>query len=222
MKKLMVALAALTLLLAGFLVVFLSSWTSNHPAPDSNPPEPPLTEFELTERSGKTFRSEELKGQIWVASFFFTSCGSNCRMLNMKVAELQREFGSRGVRFISISCDPQVDTPRVMAQYADMFNADANQWLFLTGDLQYSRRIGQDMLHVSVNERSHVDQLIVIDAEGESRGAFLALQADQFQLVKTLLEELLAESSPRNEPDLDDRSTSSVTQQLRPTPLSIF
>ena len=118
-------------------------------------------------------------------------------MLNMKVAELQREFGSRGVRFVSISCDPQVDTPQVMAQYADMFNADAKQWLFLTGDLQYSRRIGQDMLHVSVNERSHVDQLIVIDAEGESRGAFLALQADQFQLVKTLLEELLAEASPR-------------------------
>ncbi len=198
MKELM---AVLTLLLAGFLVVSLSSCTSNHPAPDSQPPDPPLTEFELTERSGKTFRSEELKGQIWVGSFFFTSCGSNCRLLNMKVAELQREFGSQGVRFVSISCDPIVDTPQVMAQYADMFNADANQWLFLTGNIHYAQRIGQDMLHVSVSRRSHFDQLIVMDADGKSRGAFLALQEDQFQRLKALLEELLVESQPEEEAD---------------------
>jgi cytochrome oxidase Cu insertion factor (SCO1/SenC/PrrC family) len=161
-------------------------------ASSSQTEEPPLTEFELTERSGQLFRSRDLQGQVWVGSFFFTSCGSNCRMLNMKVAQLQREFGSRGVRFVSISCDPQVDTPRVMSQYAEMFNADPHQWLFLTGDLDYAKRIGQDMLRVSVDRRSHVDQLVVIDAKGTSRGAFLALQDDQFQRLRALLEELVS------------------------------
>ena len=120
-------------------------------------------------------------------------------MLNMKVAELQRDFGSRGVRFVSISCDPDVDTPQVMARYAHMFNADANHWLFLTGDLQYTRRIGQDMFNVSVSKRAHSEQLIVIDAEGQSRGVFLAFQEDQFQRVKALLDELLKESEEEAE-----------------------
>jgi hypothetical protein len=77
-----------------------------------------------------------------------------------------------------------------------MFNADASQWLFLTGELNYARRIGQDMLHVSVNHRSHFDQLVVMDRAGASRGAFRALQEDQFQRVKRLLAELLVETSP--------------------------
>ncbi len=49
---------------------------------------PPLTEFELTERSGKPFRSTDMRGQVWVASYFFTTCPGQCKRLNANIQVL--------------------------------------------------------------------------------------------------------------------------------------
>jgi cytochrome oxidase Cu insertion factor (SCO1/SenC/PrrC family) len=167
----------------------------NHP-PQVEPPKfdgPPLTEFTLTDSGGENFGSQDLQGKVWVASFFFTQCAANCRALNMKISELQREFGDRGVEFVCISCDPQHDTPPVLAAYAEFFNAQPDQWHFLTGDMEYIQRVGHDKFDVPVGEKRHEDELLVIDRAGEYRGKFRARQPEQFERLKTLLEDLLAE-----------------------------
>ncbi len=53
---------------------------------------------------------------------------------------------------ISISCDPRNDSPEVLSRYADRFPADPNRWLFLTGDLNYIKRIGHDIFLQYVQE----------------------------------------------------------------------
>ncbi len=168
----------------------------NHP-PQVEPPKfegPPLTEFTLTDSGGEKFGTQNLENKVWVASFFFTQCAANCRALNMKISELQREFGDRGVEFVCISCDPKYDTPPVLAAYAEFFNAEPQQWHFLTGDLEYIQRVGHDKFDVAVGEKRHEDELLVIDQAGKFRGKFRARQPEQFARLKVLLEELLAES----------------------------
>lgn len=168
----------------------------NH-LPQVEPPKfegPPLTEFTLTDSGGEDFGSQNLEDKVWVASFFFTQCAANCRALNMKISELQREFGDRGVEFVCISCDPKYDTPPVLASYAEFFNAEPDQWHFLTGDMEYIQRIGHDKFDVPVGEKRHEDELLVIDQAGEFRGKFRARQPEQFARLKVLIEELLAES----------------------------
>ena len=66
---------------------------------------PPLTEFELTERSGKPFRSADMKGKVWVATYFFTTCPGSCIRLNQNIKfmhnmpELEgRDLGQHHVR----------------------------------------------------------------------------------------------------------------------------
>ena len=51
---------------------------------------PPLTEFELTERSGKPFRSADMRGHVWVATYFFTTCPGQCLRLNANIQVLQQ------------------------------------------------------------------------------------------------------------------------------------
>src|SRR4029453_4066269 len=51
-----------------------------------------LTEFTLPAQSGKKFHSTDLKGNVWVASFFFASCPGNCRAQNMEVMALQNKY----------------------------------------------------------------------------------------------------------------------------------
>ena len=99
--------------------------------------EPILTQFTLTERSGKPFGTDDLRGHVHVVSFFFASCPSTCRQQNERMQQLQFANKGKDVKFLSITCDPDRDTPTALRLYADIFNADKDQWLFLTGDLVY-------------------------------------------------------------------------------------
>lgn len=173
-------------------------------APIEEPPSgPPLTEFTLTESSGSEFQSQQLEGKVWVVSFFFTRCAANCRALNMKVSQLQREFGDRGLQLVSITCDPAHDEPAVLQQYARMYNADAEQWRFLTGEFAYIRRIGGDMFDVTIAERMHDDILYVVDQSGKLRGKYHVRQEEQFDRLRRLLDKLLSQQ-PMPEDDVPE------------------
>ena len=165
------------------------------PAEDE-PTGPPLTEFELIDSHGEEFRSEQLVGKVWIGSYFFTRCGANCRQLNMELANLQHEYGPRGVQFVSITCDPQFDKPKELAAYAEMINAKEEHWTFLTGDFQYIRRVGHDILDVSIEERAHYAMFTIVDRSGTPRGIYHVLNAVDMGRAKKLLEELLAEPPP--------------------------
>lgn len=146
----------------------------------------------LTERSGERFQFDTLDGQIWIGSVFFTACPQICRRQNMQVARLQREYGPRGVRFVSVTCNPEVDTPKVLSDYAEIFNADPQQWLFLTGNTTDVQQVGRHVLGVSVEKNTHSELLIVFDRTGKIRGRYAATNPAQIEMLQRLLDRLLA------------------------------
>lgn len=159
-----------------------------------------LTKYKLTERSGKTFDSESLAGKVHVVNFFFTSCPTACPLQTQKVQEIDREFGPLGVHFLSISCDPEIDTPPVLQKYAKKYNADPQRWLFLTGGMLYTRRIASEVYGVPLDRYLHVEKLIVVDKWGKVRGYFLWNNPEEIGNMKELLTTLLAETEPPAEP----------------------
>lgn len=168
---------------------------------DSFQPDPSwLTEFELTERSGRKFRSADLAGQVHVVDFFFTSCPTACPLQSKKVQELEREFGPQGVRFVSISCDPDRDTPEKLREYADRYQADPQQWLFLTGEFDYIRRVAAEIYSAPLAKMGHVEELILVDKWGKVRDRFKWNDAARFGELRDALKKLLAETEPPVEP----------------------
>ena len=127
-----------------------------------------LTKFVLTERSGERVGSQELLGTPYVAGFFFSTCPTICVQQNSKVKELQQRFRGEAIRFLSISCDPEVDRPEVLQEYAQRFDADPKQWWFLTGEMNYIRRVGGEVFRLGVVRRNHPEKFALMDAEGES------------------------------------------------------
>ena len=77
---------------------------------------PPLTEFELTERSGKPFRTADMKGKVWVATYFFTTCPGNCIRLNQNIKFMHNMPELKDVTWVSITCDPDNDTVEALAR----------------------------------------------------------------------------------------------------------
>ena len=156
-----------------------------------------MTEYTLTERSGREFRSTELDGTVHVANFFFSACPSECPRQTAEVATLDRDFGPRGVRFVSISCDPERDTPAKLREYADGFNADKQRWVFLTGDFDYIRKLAAEVYLTAVPERmAHRPHLLVVDKWGKLRGSFSWKKPEELASMRELLEQTLAETEP--------------------------
>jgi protein SCO1/2 len=159
------------------------------------PAGPPIKDFQLVERSGRKFDSKELQGQVWVGSFFFSSCPGPCWQMNQALKGVHDEFKNTDLRLISISCDPKNDSPEVLRNYADRFQADPYRWLFLTGDLDYIKRIGHDIFYQDVQESTHRLSVLVIDRNGKIRGSFDLLDAAKVAEMKTLLKQLLDEKA---------------------------
>ena len=154
---------------------------------------PKMTDFTLTERSGEAFDSRSLRGKVWVASFFYSSCPHKCLQLNQRVQQLEQEFGRQGVTFLSITCDPKNDTPQRLAKYADGFGADEERWLFLTGDMDYIRRVGNDMFSAVVAEVTHSERVYVVDKQGAVRSYYDALDSFGFRSTRLLIKQLIDE-----------------------------
>lgn len=151
-----------------------------------------LTGFSLTERSGKQISSEDLKGQPYVAGFFFSMCPSICVQQNTKVQQLQERFKDQPIRFLSISCDPEIDTPEVLTKYADRFEADPDQWLFFTGDMTYIRNVGFDRFRLGVMRRGHPEKFALMDANDEMVGLYTWSDEGQWKTLQTDIEKLIA------------------------------
>ncbi|PQO34507.1 SCO family protein [Bremerella cremea] len=149
--------------------------------------------FELTSAEEEPFNTETLKGNVWVASFFFTSCPSICKLQNQQIAILQEDFADDGVKFVSITCDPTNDTPEVLRKYAESMQAEPGIWTFLTGDMDKLKPIVEDSFQVMFETQTHSDRLMVIDKSGKLRGTFRATQDSDFRRAKKMIEKLLEE-----------------------------
>ena len=88
------------------------------------------------------------------------------------------------MRFVAISVDPEKDTPEQLTEYAARFNADPQQWLFLTGDLTYIRRVGAEVYKQPVNKQFHTERLVLVDPEGEIEGFYNWPEPAQFEKLK--------------------------------------
>ncbi|PAY16964.1 copper transporter [Rhodopirellula sp. SM50] len=150
-----------------------------------------LSRFELTERSGELVKSEDLLGQPYVVSFFFTTCPSVCPQQNQKLKELQERFRGEGVKFLAISVDPERDTPEVMREYAARFGADKDQWLFLTGDLTYIRRIGAEIFQQPIDKGFHTEKFVLVDAKGKIEGFYSWPESRQMEKLESAISEML-------------------------------
>ncbi|HEY2826942.1 MAG TPA: SCO family protein [Pirellulales bacterium] len=179
-----------------------STWQMNYPP--APPAGPPIKDFKLVERSGREFDSSELKGHPWIGSFFFASCPGPCWQQNQALKGVLDEFKDSDLRLVSITCDPRNDSPEVLTRYADRFPADPNRWLFLTGDLEYIKRIGHDVFLQYVQEGQHLNHALVIDRNGKIRGSFDVLDPAKITEMKNLVRQVLDEKATPEAIPADD------------------
>lgn len=93
-----------------------------------------IPEFALVDQDGNAVDHTLFEGEHTVVSFVFTNCPFVCPGMTAAMARLQDELADTNARFVSISVDPERDTPEALRAFAERYGADGETWRFLTGD----------------------------------------------------------------------------------------
>jgi len=136
----------------------------------------PAPEFQFTAQDGSTVSTADLKGKIWVANFIFTRCAGPCPVMTSRMAQLNQSLGSKvkDVELITITVDPENDTPEVLKSYAEKVGVSP-RWRFLTGPKdEIEKTVSKGFLQTLSKEPSgvpvHSTRFVLVDKDGWMRG----------------------------------------------------
>jgi protein SCO1/2 len=152
-----------------------------------------VTAFALTNQDEDAFSNEEVKGRVWVADFIFATCSGPCPAMSARMRDLQHRFAGRDdLRFVTITVNPDQDTPEVLRDYAKRFEADTRQWHFLTGSREAIHALAVEGFHLgSVDEPVfHSTSFVLVDGEGRIRGYYDGLKEREVHQLAADLERL--------------------------------
>lgn len=162
-----------------------------------------VPDFSLIERSGKPLRLVDLRDKIWIANFIYTNCKDTCPLQSAEMARLQNDLVDKtDVKLVSISVDPERDTPQALSRYAERFKADPDRWLFLTGEKREIYRIAQEGFRLSAVPASDVGQenndsilhstrFVLVDSKAQIRGYYQSTDAEAMKRLSRDLKTLL-------------------------------
>ncbi|MEM6755610.1 MAG: SCO family protein [Planctomycetota bacterium] len=162
--------------------------------------------FSLTASDGTIVSDADLRGGRVIVEFIFTECRLFCPVMSIRMGELQAALAQdpsmSDVRLVSISVDPDNDTPDVLAAYAQRYDADPRRWTFLTGpDRATVWRLVEEGFKLPVTDESenaampigHSGKWLVFDRHGQARATVTATQGPT---VEQALEALRAVDAP--------------------------
>ncbi len=186
--------------LAAFAVLFAFSCTTK------NPPLPFIGEVDFDEKgdtiqhsipafsfenqNGKTITNKDYEGKIYVADFFFTSCGSICPMMTSNLSKIQEEFKDDSeIALLSFTVNPKMDSAKVLKAYAQKYKAIDGKWNFCTGEKYKIYRLAQKGFllispEVDVNDSSqfiHDERFNLVDPKGRIRGSYIGTDSAEIE-----------------------------------------
>jgi cytochrome oxidase Cu insertion factor (SCO1/SenC/PrrC family) len=144
-----------------------------------------VADFTLTNQNGGTVTLADLRGRVWVADIIFTRCLGPCPRMTQQMKLLQDALRADSrTKLVTLTTDPDFDTPTVMKAYAAGFEANPERWLFLTGTKKEIAGLAIDSLKLTAIEQKpenrkdpadlfiHATILVVVDKQARLRGIF--------------------------------------------------
>jgi len=142
-------------------------------------------DFALTNQEGRTVTLADLSGSVWVADIIFTRCAGPCLKMSRQMMDLQQALSAATVvKLISLTTDPEFDSPSVLKKYSERFNANPGRWWFLTGTKPQIAALAIESLKLTAIEKKpeerqspadlfvHSTIFVLVDKHGHLRGVY--------------------------------------------------
>jgi protein SCO1/2 len=144
-----------------------------------------IADFTLTNQDGKITTLADLTNRVWVADIIFTRCAGPCPIMTGHMKSVQDALSQTSeAKLITLTTDPDYDSPAVLKKYGEHFGADFNRWTFLTGTKSEIASLASGSLKLSAvpvkleDQKSvadlfiHSTYFVVVDKYAQLRGIF--------------------------------------------------
>ena len=144
-----------------------------------------VADFTLTNQDGQVTTLANLTNHVWVADIIFTRCAGQCPRMTAQMKSLQDLLPKDSTaKLVTLTTDPDYDTPAVLKRYGEHYGADFHRWLFLTGTKAQIGRLGANSLKLSAQPVQPQDQksaddlfihatvFVLVDKHAQVRGFF--------------------------------------------------
>lgn len=161
--------------------------------------------FSFQNQEGKTITENDVKGKIFVAEYFFTTCLTICPVMNDQMQRVHKKFkNNNSIRILSFTVDPKTDTVEQMKRYADSHKADPKSWFFLTGEKDKLYELARKSFFVlkpaeAENQGDvgsdfiHTNNFVLVDRKMRIRGYYDGTSSKEVEKLMTDIDLLLEE-----------------------------
>lgn len=152
-----------------------------------------MPNFTLIDQHGKPFELASARGKVVLVTFIFTTCPDVCPLLTAHFASVQRALADNDAaeyRLLSITTDPERDTPVVLRDYGARFKADFTNWSFLTGTRSELARVwrlfGVNVAKTAAGQVQHTSLTTLIDRQGRRRVDYYGDKWQEKEVLKDI------------------------------------
>jgi protein SCO1/2 len=148
-----------------------------------------ISDFSFTNQNGKTITQKDYEGKIYVADFFFTTCGSICPIMTTNMVDVQKAFlNNPKVMLLSHTVFPEIDSVSVLKAYAVKKGVDDRKWNLVTGDKKEIYALARkSYLAVKLGKPSelydmvHTENFVLVDKKRRVRGFYDGTKKEEIQ-----------------------------------------
>ena len=153
----------------------------------------PIEDFTLTDQTSRPFKFQSLRGKVAIIAFAYTTCPDVCPLITAAMRQAQESLTKderASTYFVTITTDPEIDTPKVMASYAKRYGVDLSNWAFLTGDEAALKKVWKNF-GVGVQRKArglidHTTLTAIVDRSGAMRVAYVGSSPDPKAILQDL------------------------------------
>lgn len=158
-----------------------------------------IGDFSFLNQNGKEISLDDVNGKVFVAEYFFTTCGTICPRMTEQMTRVQKRFkGNENVKILSFTVDPANDTVQAMRAYASKHGAVDGQWHFLTGDKKALYALARNSFFVlkpaeaanlgdANSDFIHTNNFVLVDEQLRIRGYY---DGTSIESVNELMEDI--------------------------------
>jgi len=176
-------------------ILLTAMWYGNRSTADQVPPVLyEIADFSFQDAHGNTFGKQQLLGKITVVDFMFTSCLGPCPVMSTKMKYIYEQFRQFDkLQLVSISVDPENDSPEKLRNYAESFGVMDDRWRFIRNDsISEVADLCENSFKLAADDlpAGHPVYLILLDDQGMIRGYYDALDNERMELLLSHIEQL--------------------------------
>ncbi len=186
-----------------------------------------IADFEFINTDGEKVTKADLLGKPWIVCFVFTHCAATCPMVTNSMRELQDRLKDCDFRLVTLTVDPERDTPEILKGYGESRGADFSKWMFLGGEQRAIYKLIHGSFKMPVKEMVgkdrqpgfefiHSNNIMLVDAAGVVQGKFDATKGEAMSVLRREIQKL-AKGDAVDGVERKDAEETGVPSLLKPS-----